>query len=329
MGKNPILVIMAAGMGSRFGGLKQIQPVDEQGHIIIDFSLYDAWKAGFRKIVFVIKKEFEQIFREQIGDRMKQWFQVDYVFQDLSMLPEGFAVPEGREKPWGTGHAIACCRGTVDAPFAVINADDFYGPEAFTTVYQYLSSLSTGENQPEAGSAGSLSSRKAVSEGELIGKEQYAMVGYRLRNTVTEHGSVSRGVCEVEDERLVGITERTKIYKDGENARYTEDGTTFTEVSGDTIVSMNLWGFSANMINELWKRFPLFLQENLPVNPKKCEFFLPTVVNQQIEDGSAEVYVLPCEETWFGVTYKEDLENVVNAIRNMKDRGIYKEELWK
>lgn len=303
MKKEPILVVMAAGMGSRFGGLKQITPVDQEGHIIIDFSLYDAWKAGFRRIVFVIKKEFEKVFREQVGDRMQQWFQVEYVFQELNILPEGIEVPEGREKPWGTGHAIACCRGIVDAPFAVINADDFYGPEAFTTIYQYLSTMTCDD--------------------------QYAMVGYRLRNTVTEHGSVSRGVCDVKDGYLAGVTERTKIYKDGNDAKYTEDGETFTKLAGDTIVSMNLWGFSANMIDELWKRFPVFLQENIPVNPKKCEFFLPTVVNQQIEDGSAAVHVLPCEETWFGVTYKEDLESVVNAIGDMKKRGIYKEDLWK
>lgn len=303
MKKEPILVVMAAGMGSRFGGLKQITPVDQEGHIIIDFSLYDAWKAGFRRIVFVIKKEFEKVFREQVGDRMQQWFQVEYVFQELNILPEGIEVPEGREKPWGTGHAIACCRGIVDAPFAVINADDFYGPEAFTTIYQYLSTMTCDD--------------------------QYAMVGYRLRNTVTEHGSVSRGVCDVKDGYLAGVTERTKIYKDGNDAKYTEDGEIFIKLAGDTIVSMNLWGFSANMIDELWKRFPVFLQENIPVNPKKCEFFLPTVVNQQIEDGSAAVHVLPCEETWFGVTYKEDLESVVNAIEDMKKRGIYKEDLWK
>lgn len=303
MKKEPILVVMAAGMGSRFGGLKQITPVDEKGHMIIDFSLYDAWKAGFRKVVFIIKKEFEQIFRKQIGDRMQKWFEVRYVFQELDILPENITLPKEREKPWGTGHAIACCRGIVDAPFAVINADDFYGPKAFTTIYDYLSTM-TEENR-------------------------YAMVGYRLRNTVTEHGSVSRGICEVKDGYLTGITERTEIYKDGENAKYTEDGKKFTELSGDSIVSMNLWGFSENIIAELWKRFPIFLQENLSLNPKKCEFFLPTVVNEQIKEGAVSVSVLPCEESWFGVTYKEDLRTVVNAIKEMKQNGIYTEELWK
>lgn len=298
----PVLVVMAAGMGSRFGGLKQITPVDQKGHIIIDFSLYDAWKAGFRKVVFIIKKEFEQVFREQIGNRMEQWFQVEYVFQELDMLPEGISVPEGREKPWGTGHAIACCKGKVDAPFAVINADDFYGPGAFTAVYEHLKNLDS--------------------------EKEYAMVGYRLRNTVTEHGYVSRGICEIKDGYLSGITERTKIYKNGDDARFTEDGENFFDLPGNTIVSMNLWGFSAHMIDELWERFPAFLKENLSVNPKKCEFFLPSVVNQQIQEGTASVKVLPCEETWFGVTYKEDLENVVHAIRRMKEHGIYREDLW-
>ena len=266
--KEPVLVIMAAGMGSRFGGLKQIHPVDESGHIIIDFSLYDAYRAGFRKLVFIIKREHEEIFRKSIGNRMEQWFQVDYVFQELSRLPEGFQVPGGREKPWGTGHAIACCQGVrISIPFAVINADDFYGASAFSAIYNFLK-----ESEDE---------------------NQYAMVGYRLRNTVTENGSVARGVCQVEDGILKGITELTQIYKDGENARYTEDGVNFKELSGDRVVSMNLWGFSEQILDELWKRFPGFLEENLPVNPKKCEYFLPTVVNQQIEEKEVTVKVLP------------------------------------
>ncbi len=301
--KEPVLVVMAAGMGSRFGGLKQIHPVDESGHIIIDFSLYDAYRAGFRKLVFIIKREHEEVFRKTIGDRMEQWFQVEYVFQELDRLPQGFTVPEQREKPWGTGHAIACCKDVIDAPFAVINADDFYGVTAFAAIYNYLK--------------------------ELDDESQYAMVGYLLRNTVTENGSVARGVCRVEDGVLKGITELTEIYKDGENARYTEDGTQFHELSGDTIVSMNLWGFSEKMLDELWKRFPEFLEQNLPVNPRKCEYFLPTVVNQQIEENLVTVRVLPCEEVWYGVTYKKDLQTVVDAIQKMKEKGIYREELWK
>ncbi len=300
--KEPVLVIMAAGMGSRFGGLKQIQPVDESGHIIIDFSLYDAYRAGFRKLVFIIKREHEEVFRKSIGNRMEQWFQVEYVFQELGRLPEGFEVPEGREKPWGTGHAIACCQGVIHAPFAVINADDFYGASAFSAIYNFLKD----------------------SEDE----RQYAMVGYRLRNTVTENGSVARGVCQVEKGILKGITELTEIYKDGENARYTQDGINYKELSGDRVVSMNLWGFSENILDVLWRRFPVFLEENLPVNPKKCEYFLPTVVNQQIEEKEVIVKVLPCEEVWYGVTYHDDLKTVVDAIKKMKEQGIYREELW-
>ena len=300
---NPALVIMAAGMGSRFGGLKQMTPVDDQGHIIIDFSLFDAWRAGFRDIVFIIKPELEETFREAIGSRMERYFHVSYVHQTLDKLPEGFSVPEGRTKPWGTGHAVACCQGVVNGPFAVINADDFYGPSAFAAIYDFLR-----DNRRE---------------------DCYAMVGYRLRNTVTEHGSVSRGVCRVENGLLTGITERTKIYKRGANAAYTEDGETFVDLPGDTLVSMNLWGFTSRMLEELTARFPEFLRENLPGNPLKCEYFLPSVVGAQLQEGTASVQVLPCEEVWHGVTYREDLESVRTAIAQMKKQGIYEETLWR
>ena len=301
--KNPTLVIMAAGMGSRFGGLKQVTPVDSEGHPIIDYSLYDAWRAGFRDVGFIIKRELEEEFRTRVGNRAEPYFNVSYVYQDLDHLPEGYTVPEGRTKPWGTGHAIACCKGTVDGPFAVINADDFYGRTAFAAIYDYLKN---NDND-----------------------NQYAMVGYRVRNTVTENGSVSRGVCEVENGCLTSITERTKIYKKGCDAQYTEDdGATFTHLPGDTLVSMNLWGFSAAFLDQLVARFPAFLDGAMSNNPLKGEYYLPGVVNQQLADGSASVRVLPCEESWYGVTYREDLESVKEAIAQMKLQGLYTANLW-
>jgi NDP-sugar pyrophosphorylase family protein len=300
--KQPTLVIMAAGMGSRFGGVKQVEPVDPQGHPIIDFSLFDARRAGFRDVVFIIKRELEQEFRARVGDRMEEHFHVSYVYQELDRLPEGFAVPEGRVKPWGTAHAVACCRGVVEGPFAVINADDFYGQSAFATIYDFLS-----RNQDDSG---------------------YAMVGYQVRNTVTEHGSVSRGVCQIEDGFLTGVTERTKIIQKGSDAAYTEDGEHFVDLPGDTIVSMNFWGFTPQLIDQIWARFPAFLAENLPNNPLKCEYYLPSVVNAQLHEKSASVRVLPCAESWYGMTYREDLDAVRQAIANMKKQGRYPEQLW-
>ena len=301
--KKPVLVIMAAGMGSRFGGLKQIAPVDDQGHIIIDFSLLDAYRAGFRDLVFIIKPELEESFREAIVNRMEKYFNITFVHQTIDKLPAGYSVPEGRVKPWGTGHAILCCKDVLDGPFAVINADDFYGPTAFSAIYDYLAN-----NEDES---------------------RYAMIGYRVRNTVTENGSVARGVCEVENGLLTGVTERTKIFKNGADAKYTEDdGKTFTDLPGDTIVSMNLWGFTAKMIRELDERFAAFLDNAIVTNPLKGEYFLPSVVNDQLVAGTATVRVLPCEETWYGVTYREDLDSVKSAIDGMKKKGIYEENLW-
>jgi hypothetical protein len=298
----PTLVIMAAGMGSRFGGLKQMTPVDPEGHFIIDFSLFDAWRAGFRRVVFVIKKELEAAFRERIGNRMEKYFHVDYVFQELTDLPEGYKPPVTRVKPWGTAHAVACCRGVLHGPFAVINADDFYGPTSYQTIYDFL------KGNPD--------------------ERTYAMVGYQVRNTVTENGSVARGVCREQDGYLTDVTERTKIFKKGGDAEYTEDGEHFVFLPGDTTVSMNFWGFTERFVSELWQRFPAFLDENLPKNPDKCEYFLPYVVHEQLEDGSARVRMLHCSETWYGVTYKADLQSVCDAIAAMKRRGLYSEGLW-
>ena len=302
MTHEPTLVIMAAGMGSRFGGLKQMTPVDEEGHFIIDFSLYDAYQAGFRRVAFIIKREIEQTFRETIGARMEKWFHVDYVYQELDRLPEGFAVPEGRKKPWGTAHAVACCQGVVEGPFAVINSDDFYGRGAYEEIYRFLTEHETPHH--------------------------YAMLGYQLRNTVTEFGSVARGVCHVEDGFLHDITERTKIFKRGQDAAYTEDGETFVPLSGDTQVSMNFWGFTPEILDEIWDAFPAFLAENLPVNPEKCEFYLPTFVGSRLAEGKVRVRVLPCMETWHGVTYKEDLDSVKSAIGQLKREGKYPARLW-
>ncbi len=300
--KNPALVIMAAGMGSRFGGPKQIIPVDDMGHIIIDFSLFDAWQAGFRKVVFVIKKEMEADFRERIGDKIAPYFDVRYAYQTLDALPEGYSVPEGRVKPWGTGHAVACAASVIDEPFAVINADDYYGADAFRKIYEFLS-----QDRPE---------------------NEHAMVGYQLRNTVTEFGHVARGVCRMEDGFLTDVVEHTHIVKKGDDAAYTEDGENFHDISGDTIVSMNLWGFSRKIMQELWDRFPAFLDEALVKNPEKAEFFLPSVANAQIQEGIGTIRVLSTDSVWHGMTYKEDLAEVKQAIADLRAAGAYPEKLW-
>ena len=298
----PKLVIMAAGMGSRFGGLKQMEPVDKEGHSNIDFSMYDARRAGFRDLVFIIKREHDALFRERIGNRMERFFNVEYVYQELTDIPAGCTVPDGRVKPWGTGQAIACCRNVLHGPFAVINSDDFYGRTAFSEIYEFLRT-----NDDE---------------------HCYAMVGYRVRNTVTEFGSVARGVCEVQNGMLMGITERTKIYQRGDHAAYTEDGEHFVDLPGDTIVSMNIWGFTQPTVSEFWTRLGAFFEKEVPLDPLKREFYLPSVVNQQLEEGTARVRVLPCEEVWHGVTYREDLASVKEAICALKAAGVYEERLW-
>jgi NDP-sugar pyrophosphorylase family protein len=291
---------MAAGMGSRYGGLKQIDKVDDNGHIIIDYSIYDAMKAGFRDVTFIIKKEIEKDFREVMDAHLAgKDINVKYVYQELDKLPEGYSVPEGRRKPWGTAHALLCCLGTVDAPFAVINADDYYGANAFKKIYEFLKNTNDE------------------------GKYHYAMVGYRVKNTVTEQGTVSRGVCESDASgMLTEIVERTKIGVDGDRIYYTEDGVDY-ELSPDTLVSMNLWGFTPSYLNECAKRFPKFLDESIPKNPEKCEFFLPTVVSELIGEGLADVKVLDNTDKWYGVTYKEDKVTVVEAFKSLKKEGIY------
>ncbi len=299
--QEPTLVILAAGMGSRFGGLKQITPVDEHGHAIIDFSLFDAYRAGFRRVAFIIKHEIEADFKAVVGRRAEKYFDVRYVYQQIGNLPEGYSVPEGRTKPWGTGHAVLCAAQAVDGPFAVINADDFYGRTAYTALYDYL----TGE-RPE---------------------NEHAMVAYQLKKTVTESGSVARGICRVEDGFLTDVVERTRIEKRGSDAAYTEDGENWLPLSGELPVSMNCWAFSHSMMDELIKRFPAWLDENVPKNPMKCEYFLPSVANALIKDGEGSVRVLNCHETWYGVTYKEDLQSFKDAMKRMRTEGIYPEAL--
>ncbi|WP_300638559.1 sugar phosphate nucleotidyltransferase [uncultured Oscillibacter sp.] len=303
--KKPVLVIMAAGMGSRYGGLKQLDPVGDHGQLIIDYSIYDARRAGFETVVFVIKPEIEEDFKRCIGGRVSKSMDVRYAYQLKEDLPEGYAVPSVRQKPWGTAHAALAARNVVDGPFAVINADDYYGPEAFQEIFSYLS---------------------AHEDGALY---EYVMVGYLLKNTVTENGTVARGVCEeTADNFLTKVTERTKIEK-GEPPRYTEDdGQTWTELPGDTIVSMNMWGFTRSFLDEAWARFPAFLDKALAENPAKAEYFLPTVVSQLIDEGKARVKVLRSEDKWYGVTYREDKPTVVNAIAEKTASGLYPGRLW-
>ena len=301
----PVLVIMAAGMGSRYGGLKQLDPVGSHGQLIIDYSIYDAKRAGFETVVFVIKPEIEADFKEAIGDRVSKVMDVKYAYQLKEDLPEGYSVPVGRTKPWGTAHAALAARNIVDGPFAVINADDYYGPEAYQEIYNYLSTHQDGDMY------------------------EYVMVGYLLKNTVTENGTVARGVCEeTADHFLTQVTERTKIEK-GEPPRYTEDdGATWTDLSADTIVSMNMWGFTRSFLDEALARFPAFLDKTLAENPEKGEYFLPTVVSQLIDEGKARVKVLRSEDKWYGVTYREDKPTVVAAISEKTAAGLYPDRLW-
>ncbi|MDE7320831.1 MAG: nucleotidyltransferase [Lachnospiraceae bacterium] len=304
--KKPVLIIMAAGMGSRYGGLKQIDPVDEDGHIIMDFSIYDAVKAGFEKVIFIIKKENEKNFKETIGNRMEQRIQVEYAFQEMDNLPEGFQAPEGRVKPWGTAHAVLSCLSAVDGPFAVINADDYYGQQAFQMIYDFLASH------------------------EDTDRYQYTMVGYLLKNTLTENGHVARGVCETDENgKLTEIIERVHIERRADGPAYTEDdGASWKPLAEDAVVSMNMWGFTQSMMGEIRDRFAAFLTENLPENPLKCEYFLPFVVDELIQEGRAEVTVLKSRDRWYGVTYREDKPVVVKAIQSLKDQGLYPQKLW-
>lgn len=303
MHEKPILVIMAAGMGSRYGGLKQIDPIGPSGEAIIDYSLYDARRAGFETVVFIIKHEIEEPFKAAVGARaVKAGFEVRYAYQQLDCLPEGFAVPEGRVKPWGTAHAILTAEQAIgNAPFAVINADDYYGPQGFKLVYDYLSSHADSD------------------------RYAWSMVGFLLGNTVSANGSVSRGVCVTDEHSsLVSVTERTCIEPYDGGIHYTEDGgETWNDLPSDTVVSMNLWGFTPGYVAEAKAGFVDFLQKNLPVNPLKCEYYLPSVVTAALQRGDADVHVLTSPDKWHGITYREDKPELVDALRQMSDEGLY------
>ena len=288
---NATLVVMAAGMGSRFGGLKQMEPISEDGRVLLDFSAYDAKRAGFNKIVFVIKEAIAEDFISLVGKRIEKVIDVEYVYQELYKLPEGFVCPESRVKPWGTAHAILCCKDVIKEPFAVVNADDYYGRHAFDKIYEYL----TSDN------------------------DDYCMAGFRLKNTLTENGTVARGVCVVKDECLEVVTERTKI---NNNCQFTEDdGETWTQLEPDTLVSMNLWGFRPDIFDYIEKGFKEFLEDN--INEPKAEYYLPLIITELIENGTKKVKVLPAEDKWYGVTYKEDKPMVVEAIGKMIADGLY------
>ena len=303
----PVLVVMAAGMGSRYGGLKQLDPIDDNGHVILDYSVYDARRAGFDTVIFVIKPEIEEDFRALVGDRIAKVMEVKYVFQRTDDLPEGYTVPAGREKPWGTAQAVLAARDVVDGPFAVINADDYYGPEGFEEIYNYL-----------------------LHHPDTPGMYEYAMVGYLLMNTVTEHGSVARGVCtETASGYLHSVVERTRIIRGERCPQYTEDdGETWNDLCEDDIVSMNLWGFQRSYLDEAWARFPAFLDKALIENPLKAEYFLPGVVSGLLSQHKARVKVLRSNDRWYGVTYKEDKPGVMAALRDLREKGLYTEKLW-
>ena len=301
----PTLVIMAAGMGSRYGGLKQIDPVGPNGEIIMDYSIYDALKAGFGKVVFIIRKEIEDAFRETIGNRISKIVDTAYVYQEVYKVPSNFEVPQDRIKPWGTAHAVLCCKDVVNTPFAVINADDFYGSTSFEEIGKFLSEVKDDR--------------------EFY---NYAMVGFQLENTLTEHGTVARGVCNVDNENyLVNITERTKIKKFEDAAKYTEDGESWIDIPKGSTVSMNTWGFTPSIFEELEEGFSKFLEGNKE-NILKSEYFLPSVVDNLIAEGKAKVKVMTSKEQWYGVTYREDKPNINKAINDLINSGVYPEKLW-
>ena len=300
----PVLLIMAAGMGSRFGGMKQITPVDDHGHILMDFSLYDARLAGFEKVIFIIRKEHREAFDKSIGERIAKQMEVEYAFQELDDLPEGFTVPEGREKPWGTGHAVRAARDLIHGPFAVLNADDYYGREAFRLIYDELSHQKDDD------------------------KLRYSMVGYELAMTLSDSGHVARGICDVDaNGYLQKVTERTKIIRTDTGAAYEGDNEqTWIPIDPASTASMNFWGFGESYMKELDDSFPEFLRERLEQDPLKCEYYLPSVVDRLVREDRASVKVLKTPDRWFGMTYQADRKQVEDEIRRYQEEGYYPEE---
>ena len=300
----PVLVIMAAGMGSRFGGLKQMTAVDDADQVILDYSAYDAIRAGFKTIVCVIKREMEADFRARVGDRIAAKCDLRFAFQELGDLPEGFAVPAGRQKPWGTAHAVRAARGVIDGPFAVINADDFYGRGAFRAMYDFLSS-----------------------DGD---EHTHCLIAYRLRNTLTENGTVARGICTADaNGHLLTVTERTAIRGPAGAPSYSEDGgETWTPLDPDAPVSLNTWGFRQSFLDVIEARMEHFLTETMPQNPEKAEFFLPGVVNDALAAGTDRVALLHTDDVWHGVTYRDDLPALQQALADLRAAGEYPERLW-
>jgi hypothetical protein len=312
MGKStaekPVLVILAAGIGSRYGGLKQIDPVGEHGELIIDYSIYDAIKAGFRKVIFIITREIENDFMEVIGNRIAKRVETACAYQELDGLPAGYVLPANRVKPWGTAQALLAARSAVDAPFAVINADDFYGASAYRSIYDWLT----------------------VFAGTEKGKMQFAMVGYRIENTVSDYGKVTRGICEADGNGfLKSIIERASVEKTPTGARYSDDGGTWHDIPAGTLVSMNFWGLCQDFFKAAEDDFPAFLDENLPANPLKCEYLLPTEIGRQLQSGRSDVKVLESADMWYGLTYREDRPGVVDAVESMHRSGVYPKPLWK
>ena len=306
--KKPVLVVMAAGMGSRYGGLKQIDPVGSHGEAILDYSLYDAHEAGFETAVIIIKKAIEKDFMDTVGARLKKCpMEIRYAFQEIDKVPAGYQIPAERTKPWGTSHAVLCAKEAVDgAPFAVINADDYYGKSGYKVIYDHLCNAQDGTYY------------------------DFCMVGYKLGNTVTDNGSVARGICTTDENgNLVKVVERTKIEKYDGGIHFTEDGgASWTDVPADVNVSMNLWGFTPVFLDEIEARFPAFLNEDVPKNPEKAEFFLPRTVSELLEEKKATVKVLESEDKWYGVTYAADKPMVVAALKAMADAGKYPDGLW-